>query len=248
MYIGFLWIFRATELGGEMPGYLVGPCFVELVSSQDGVHWTRQEGDRPPILPLGPSGSWDDGMVFTARAPIVEGDTIKLWYGGFDQVQQPLKNTMARSAWRALGKRLLDAGSTPEPSVKPRPDRRALRVNYRAVGGSLKVEVLDANNNVFRAARPMLALTGNNVAQTVVWAAHAELPVGRPPCACGSFSSAHRSTRSPRAIRRSRGCADHHAAALEPDRHSGWVSQLRGRGFRHQSARLPVAEKPGQLV
>ena len=186
MYIGFLWIFRATELDGEMPGYLIGPCFVELVSSHDGVHWTREEGDRPPILPLGPDGAWDDGMVFTARAPIVEGDTIKLWYGGFDQVHgSSLKITtgsIGLATLRKDGFASLDAGATAGTILtKPLTGAGgALQVNYRAVGGSLKVEVLDENNNVLPgySQADCVALTGDSVTQTVTWATHAELPAG----------------------------------------------------------------------
>jgi len=186
MYIGFLWIFRATELDGEMPGYLIGPCFVELVSSHDGVHWTRQEGTRPPILALGPNGAWDDGMVFTARAPIVEGDTIKLWYGGFDQVHgSSLKTTtgsIGLATLRKDGFASLDAGAT-AGTIATRPlggADGALQLNYRAVGGSLKVEVLDENNAVVPgySEADCVALTGDSVAETVVWTAHSTLPAG----------------------------------------------------------------------
>ena len=186
MYIGFLWIFRATELDGEMPGYLIGPCFVELVSSHDGVRWTRQEGDRTPILPLGPAGSWDDGMVFTARAPIVEGDTIKLWYGGFDQVHgMSLKITtgsIGLATLRKDGFASLDAGAT-TGSILTKPltgASGALQVNYRAVGGSLRVEVLDENYGVIPGyvQADCVALTGDGVTQTVTWATHATLPAG----------------------------------------------------------------------
>jgi hypothetical protein len=188
MYVGFLWIFRATELDGEMPGYLIGPCFVELVSSHDGVHWTRQEGTRPPILALGPNGAWDDGMVFTARAPIVEGDTIKLWYGGFDQVHgSSLKTTtgsIGLATLRKDGFASLDAGAT-NGAILTKPltnTSGALQVNYRALGGSLKVEVLDENNTVLPgySQADCVALTGDSVTQTVAWATHTALPAGAP--------------------------------------------------------------------
>ncbi len=226
MYIGFLWIFRATELDGEMPGYLIGPCFVELVSSHDGIHWTREEGDRPPILPLGPASSWDDGMVFTARAPIVEGNTIKLWYGGFDQVHgSSLKTTtgsIGLATLRKDGFASLDAGATAGTILtKPLTGAGgALQVNYRAVGGSLRVEVLDENNNVLPGycQADCVALTGDSVTQTVTWATHAALPAGaprpepavRPPERFALFVHGG-------AIRRPGGRADHHAAACEPD-------------------------------
>ena len=186
MYIGFLWIFRATELDGDMPGYLVGPCFVELVSSHDGVHWTREEGDRPPLLPLGAAGAWDDGMVFTARSPVVEGDTIKVWYGGFDQVHgyalTKTKGAIGLATMRKDGFASLDAGATTGTVLTKvlTGAAGALQVNCQASGGSLEVEVLDANSNVLPgySQADCVALTGNSVTQAVTWAAHTELPEG----------------------------------------------------------------------
>ncbi len=184
MYIGFLWIFRATD----PEGYYVGPCFVELVSSHDGVHWTREEGDRPPLLPLGPDGSWDDGMIFTARAPIVEGDTIKLWYGGFDQVHGfPLVQTagsIGLATLRKDGFASLDAGTAVGTVITRSVSGAAgpLRVNYQAAGGWLKVEVLDPSGDVVPgySQADCAALTADSVSQLVTWTAHAELPVGMP--------------------------------------------------------------------
>ena len=82
MYLGFLWVFRITE------GTNDGPIHLELVSSRDGIRWKRQEGDRPPILALGPSGSWDGGMLHTATQPLIKGDAINLFYGASDQTHE----------------------------------------------------------------------------------------------------------------------------------------------------------------
>jgi hypothetical protein len=189
MYIGFLWIFRATDTTGDMPGYLVGPCFVELVSSHDGIHWTREEEPRPPLIALGAAGSWDDGMIFTARAPIVEGDTIKVWYGGFDQVHgsslPKTKGAIGLATLRKDGFASLDAGAA-LGTILTQPLTNAgglLQLNYRAVGGSIKVEVLDQNGNVLPgyAQTDCVPLTGDSVTQAVTWAAHSELPTGTPP-------------------------------------------------------------------
>jgi hypothetical protein len=186
MYLGFLWIHRGTNLLGDLPGYQVGPIHVELVSSHDGVNWTREEGNRPALLALGANGTWDDGMVFTARAPVVEGDTIKLWYGGFDQVHDAglgrSHSAIGLATLRKDGFASLDAGAT-IGTILTRTLTGVggpLRVNYRAVGGSLKVEVLDENNNVLPgySQADCVALNGDSVDQTITWAAHAELPAG----------------------------------------------------------------------
>ena len=181
MYIGLLWIFRATD----PQGYYVGTVYTEVVSSHDGVNWTREEGDRPPILPLG-TNSWDNGQIYTARAPIVEGGTIKLWYGGFAGLHGSSLTSMSGSiglaTMRKDGFASLDAGATAATILTKNLIRTGgpLAVNYQAVGGSLKVEVLDQNNNVLPgySQADCAALTSDSVNQAVSWAAHTELPAG----------------------------------------------------------------------
>ena len=185
MYLGFLWIFQATNMAQGNPGYVIGPIFDELVSSHDGVNWTREEGERPPILPLGTNGTWDSGMVFTARAPVVDGDTLKVWYSGFDQMHDYdysiTHAAIGLATLRKDGFASLNAGAT-AGTIMTKPltgSGGALQVNYQAsVGGSLKVEVLDVNSNVLSgySQADCVALTGDSVSQAVAWAAHAQLP------------------------------------------------------------------------
>ena len=191
MYLGFLWIHRATNLVADPPiyaGYQVGPIFVELVSSRDGVNWKRQEGDRPPILPL-VAGQWDGGMIFTARAPSVEGDTVKLWYGGFRNVHDtPFKQqrgAIGLATVRKDGFASLDAGATAGTMLTKTFGNTGgpLLVNYHTnnSSGSVKVEVLDENNNALPgySQADCVPLTGNSITQAVTWTAHTELPAGQ---------------------------------------------------------------------
>jgi hypothetical protein len=160
--------------------------FVELVSSRDRVHWTREEGNRPPILGLGAAGTWDASIVMTARAPVVEGNTMKVWYGGFkNQHDTALKkqgSAIGLATLRKDGFVSLDAGATAGTILTRSLSGAAgpLRVNYQAISGSLKVEVLDQNGNVLPgySEAECLPLTGDSVDQPVTWTTHAELPVG----------------------------------------------------------------------
>jgi hypothetical protein len=184
MYIGLLWIFRATDVDG----YYVGTVFSELVSSHDGVHWTREEGERPPILPLGAAGAWDAGQVYTARAPVLAGDTLKLWYGGFNKLHGTALSSMTGSIGLATlrkdGFASLDAGATTGTILTRLLDGVGgpLLVNYQAVGGSLKTEVLNETNGVLPgySLDECVVLSGDSVTQAVTWASHTELPVGGP--------------------------------------------------------------------
>ncbi|HOW18463.1 MAG TPA: LamG domain-containing protein, partial [Phycisphaerae bacterium] len=184
-YLGFLWILRAT---GKISGADDGPIFVELVSSHDGVHWLRQEGDRPPILPLGPDGAWDDGMVFTTTHPLVEGNTLRLYYGGFDgtHAQEGLWHAgIGMATLRKDGFASLDAGAAGGAVTTKRLVGASgpLHVNYAAIGGSLRVEVLDAGGAVVPGygEADCVVLQGDEVDGVVTWASRTELPATGEP-------------------------------------------------------------------
>lgn len=179
MYIGLLWIFRATD----DEGYLVGPVFVELASSRDGIHWERQDGDRPPILPLGKPGSWDDGMVYTANHPLLEGDRLKLYYGGFDEEHSmPMHGKIGLATLRKDGFASLDAGEKEGTILTKRlvDVSGALRVNCAASTGWVKVEVLDGDGKVVPGygRYECAAIKGDGVDQIVTWGDKTELPHG----------------------------------------------------------------------
>jgi hypothetical protein len=176
MYLGFLWMFPITN------GKNDGPIFVELVTSHDGVHWERQEKPRPPMLPLGPDGAWDDGMLFTPNHPLVEGGRIKLFYGGFDVTHGSGGGSAAigLATLRKDGFASLDAGED-EGIVTTKPLQGAagpLRINFRAPGGSLMAEVLDSNGNIMDGygRNDCIPLTGDDVDAKVSWKSTDVLP------------------------------------------------------------------------
>ncbi len=176
-YLGFLWIFRITAAGDD------GPVFVELVSSRDGVHWTRQDAPRPPLLPLGPAGAWDSGMIYTANHPLVEGDTVNLHYGGFDATHavDSAKAAIGLATLRKDGFASLDAGAeggvvTTAPAHN---SGTPLGVNYTTRdGGTLRVEVLDEKNAVIDGygRDDCLPLSADSVNEPVHWKTKDTLP------------------------------------------------------------------------
>jgi len=54
---------------------------VQLVSSKDGWSWTR-ENDRDPVLPLGPRGLFDCGLVSGISQPVIWRDRVMVFYQG----------------------------------------------------------------------------------------------------------------------------------------------------------------------
>lgn len=177
MYLGFLWVFRITGEGDD------GPIFVELASSRDGVHWSRQEGPRPPVLPLGPEGAWDDGMVFTTNHPLVEGNIIRLYYGGFDATHavDGAKGAIGLATLRKDGFASMDA-DTDEGSITTtllQAEGAPLAVNYAARdGGMLAVEILNEQGAVIEGygREDCLPLAGDSVNAAVTWKTRSALP------------------------------------------------------------------------
>jgi len=182
MYLAFLWIFQATD----DEGYHDGPIFIELVSSRDGINWKREEGDRPPILELGPSGSWDDGMVFTTNHPLVEGETVKLFYGGIDGLHAgPISEWdggIGLATLRKDGFASLDAGEqvATVTTKKLTGAKGLLHVNCDASGGWLKAEILDASGKVIPgyALDECKPLEADKVSHVMTWKNEMALPDG----------------------------------------------------------------------
>ncbi len=179
MYLGLLWIFRAEEL---TEGYFHGPMFVELISSRDGVHWLREEGDRPPMLPVGkPPRAWDGGMLCPVP-PIRVGRELRLYYSGYDGPHDylPFKSAIGLATLRKDGFVSLDAGEAPGEVLTRRLEGLTgeLHVNCQAGGGSLTVEFLDAGGSVLPGygrgdCDPIQA---DSIDQVVTWHGKAALP------------------------------------------------------------------------
>lgn len=182
MYLGFLAIFRAED----EEGYFHGPIFVELVTSRDGVHWLREEGDRPPILDCGPAPSWDHGMISVASLLVV-GNEMRLYYAGYDGMHDylPFHAAIGVATLRKDGFASLDGGDNPGTVTTKRLKglRGKLRLNCEAGAGLLQVEVLDAKGGVLPGYRKQECHEprGDGVDQVVTWLEHDELPAGDAP-------------------------------------------------------------------
>jgi len=180
MYVGLLQIYRAED----SEGYFHGPLWLELVSSRDGMHFKREEGDRPPLLDIGKFRSFDHGMVI-APTPLLVGDEIWLYYTGYDELHDllPYRSCIGLATMRKDGFASLDADEAPgEVLTKKFADvKGTLQVNYAARGGLLRVEVLDANNAVIPGygREDCELLTGDAVRQQVTWRSKKTLPTDR---------------------------------------------------------------------
>lgn len=161
LYVGQPWIYRARYFkSGE---YTVKKLHeaqedsprtmeVQLAWSWDLVTWTRPP-DRGELIPLGAPGAWDDGMLFTARAPVVMGDRLHFYYGGCDAAhdEKRVKAGIGLATLRLDGFCSLRAGGAEGWLITRREALRepAVFINARVrPGGSVTAEILDRRNRV----------------------------------------------------------------------------------------------------
>lgn len=158
------------------PTMTYGPLEMQLTFSRDLLNW-RRVGDRTPLLPRGPKGTWDQSHVslFT-NPPHPEGQMLRFWYGGKDTEHWQSGNAaLGTATMRRDGFACYEAGdewgvvTTVEMNMswatKP-------FVNIEAPRGEMRVEMLDASS-----LKPLegtsrddcLPITGDSVQAPVVY-------------------------------------------------------------------------------
>lgn len=197
-YLGLLWIYHNDPhwpwpKGVSIQDKELRPdqqtMDAQLVTSRDGIHWERT-AERKAIIPVGPPGSWDDGVVY-ASTPLVVGDEVWAYYGGANmrhtgeslgsegQVVEGVRKTAAvgLAKWRLDGFASIESGGG-DGSIITKPmlfSGDQLWLNADASKGSIAVEVLDENRKpipgLTKAASEPLQTDG--VRQRVVWRANA---------------------------------------------------------------------------
>ncbi len=97
VYLGLPWVYNNNTM------MRVG----ELAVSRDCVDWQRVDRTQP-FIPLGPEGSPDSKLIFTAQSPpIIAGDQIRVFYTGQSGLHKP--TTLAeRGSYAMVGTLPLD--------------------------------------------------------------------------------------------------------------------------------------------
>jgi hypothetical protein len=182
LYIGMPWIYHARYF--KHGDYSVEKLYdaqkdsprtvdVQLAWSWDLINWTRH---RESLIGLGSEGSWDSGMIYTARAPVVMGEQLWFYYGGFNSVHDDSigEGRIGLATLRLDGFCSMQAGqeegwliSQREPMTEPR-----VIINARtASGGWITAELLDKNNNVLEgfSREDCIPFTGDCVSHRLEW-------------------------------------------------------------------------------
>ncbi len=90
LYVGMLWNFRTTNLTHHP----------QIVFSRDGIHYNREF--REPFIVRGPRDDFDANSVY-ARAPIVHGDRILVYYYGTNSRSPEQAFDLGDKATTAIG-------------------------------------------------------------------------------------------------------------------------------------------------
>lgn len=184
-YIGLPWIYHARffKYGKyavprmhEAQEDSIRTVDVQLAWSWNLVNWTRTPA-REPFLELGPDGTWDDGMVFTAIAPVAVGDRLYFYYGGFDQAHDDyngIKGEIGLATLRLDGFCSLRAGETEGSFISRRELFRVPRVtiNARTHGdGYIVAEIVDRHNRVIPgfSREDCIPFRGDSVRHVMRW-------------------------------------------------------------------------------
>ena len=151
MIFGFLHAFDYT---GPGPTNDDGPIDAQLVYSRDGRTWHRLE-DRSPVIPLGPEGAFDGGMIImTAVGTALHGDELVAYYNGRNYGHGGTNKDSLFSIGRVSWKRdrlvalQADFERGVVETVPLDTTGNRLEINGDATGGKIAVEVLDAGGEV----------------------------------------------------------------------------------------------------
>lgn len=184
-YLGIVPLFRITAIidnpAEGQSGY-DGPMEGQLITSRDGLSWSRME-NRSPVIPSGLD--YDQSIMNVANLPLIVGDEIWHYYTAINGTHgapvPPKTITIALARWRLDGFVSLDAGDTVgwvETTVLNPGKACGLEVNADAAGGRFRVEVLDANGQPLPGytVNDTILIDSDNVRHVARWQETERLP------------------------------------------------------------------------
>lgn len=184
-YIGLAWIYHARifKFGPYSPERMYeaqegSPCTVDvqMAWSWDLVSWNRTP-ERRAFISLSQSGGLDSGQIYTARAPVIVGDRLFFYYGGFNKLHDDCKNTYGGiflATLRLDGFCSLSAGDEEAWAISRRELFRTPKVTINARcehDGYLTAEIVDRHNNVIPgfSRQECSVFRGDSVSHELTW-------------------------------------------------------------------------------
>ena len=182
IYVGLVWMYHA---GDDLT------IDAQLIHSRDGIHW-RRTPNREVVIPLGPQGSWDSGIIFPATGsscgfPMKDGkiyvyyfgmqgnhakhpdpvETDTYWRGGIGLA------TLRRDGWVSLDAGVSGGYLVTKPLQVPLAgtDGTAprLMLNTNAFSGEVRITVLDEQGKPIGGFEKSNTLHGDFLRTEVTW-------------------------------------------------------------------------------
>ena len=131
---------------------------VQLITSEDGRVWQRTQ-PRTAMIPRGPRGAFDAGTVLGVASTWVNmGEETWVYYTALTTshgAPVPLKrSSIGRAEWRRHGFVSLDAGDQGRVETKPLRLGSGLVINADALGGEIRVALLEADGSPIAGLSP----------------------------------------------------------------------------------------------
>jgi len=186
MYIGLPWIYHARWMkygNYESPKQMYEAqegsprtVDVQLAWSWNLIQWTRTP-DRKPFINLGPKGTWDWGMIYTARNPVIVDDKLYFYYYGCDNVHDIIDDVRCNIGLATLrmdGFCSMRAGNREGWFISRREVFKTPRVTINAkvmTDGYIIAELLDRWNKVIPgfSRSECIPFTGDSIEHVMEW-------------------------------------------------------------------------------
>ena len=186
IYIGLPWIYHARwikygryakpEVMYEAQEGSPRTVDVQFAWSHDLMGWTRPPA-RESFISLGPEKSWDSKMIYTARAPVIVGDKLFFYYGGFDTIHDDdaqAKGAIGLATLRIDGFCSMHAAGKEGWLISRREvfNTPAVTINAKcAPGGHVTAELIDRNNAVITgfSRQDCIPFTGDSIRHELTW-------------------------------------------------------------------------------
>ncbi|MDO8674285.1 MAG: hypothetical protein Q7O66_22990, partial [Dehalococcoidia bacterium] len=175
LYIGFMRVLR-DDLAADDVGMLDGIGWTELISSRDGLKWTRYQEkflDRDLAR-----GKWDHAMAWFADC-ITVGDKDYIYYGGYSAGHKTGDRQLGMAILRKNG--FVSRNAEKEPGLLKTPlaelpaDSMTLNADVR---GEMKARIVDSRGRALPGFdwADCIPIRGDSVSHLVKWRGSPKLP------------------------------------------------------------------------